>query len=92
MTLGTDRGIYLNSHLRELLSESDDVSDDTKTVLGYISRVQEAGPSVNPADPANSAEAISVLKNDYTSVMYGEMSAEDCIQDFVDQASSILPE
>ncbi len=92
MTLGTDRGIYLNSHLRELLSESDDVSDDTKTVLSYISRVQEAVPSVNPADPANSAEAISVLKNDYTSVMYGEMSAEDCIQDFVDQASSILPE
>lgn len=90
--LGTDRGIYLNTELRDLLANSDDVSDDIKTVLNYVGRVQEVVPSVNPADPVNSAEAISVLKNDYTSVMYGEMTPEDCIQDFIDQSSSILPE
>jgi hypothetical protein len=48
--------------------------------------------AVNPADPAKSAEVISVLKNDYTAVMYGEMGPEGCVMDFIEQAATILPQ
>ena len=73
-----------------MLSENEDTDQYTKNVLNYISEVSEVVDAVNPADPINSAEAISVLKNDYTAVMYGEMSAEDCVDDFISQAESML--
>ncbi len=90
--IGTDRGISLSSAIRNLLETSEGIPASTTNTLDYINRVSAVVSSVNPADPAKSAEAISVLKNDYTAVMYGEMSAEDCIMDFIDQASSILPQ
>ena len=88
----TDRGISLSSAVRDFLATSEDTDVYTANVLNYVSEVSKVVPSVNPADPANSAEAISVLKNDYTAVMYGEMSAEDCVMDFVEQSSAILPQ
>ena len=88
----TDRGISLSSAVRDYLATSPDTDVYTATVLNYVSEVAQVVPSVNPADPANSAEAISVLKNDYTAVMYGEMSAEDCVMDFISQSSAILPQ
>ncbi len=91
MIIGTDRGISLSSAVRDLLQTSPDTNIFTTNVLNYISRVSAVVAGVNPADPAKSAEAISVLKNNYTAVMYGEMSAEDCVLDFIDQAAAILP-
>ena len=88
--IGTDRGVSLSSEIRNMLSENEDTDQYTKNVLNYISEVSEVVDAVNPADPINSAEAISVLKNDYTAVMYGEMSAEDCVDDFISQAESML--
>ena len=90
--IGTDRGISLSSAVREYLATSADTDANTSAVLNYVGEVSQVVSSVNPADPANSAEAISVLKNDYIAVTYGEMSAEDCVADFIDQASSILPQ
>ena len=89
--IGTDRGISLSSAIRDLLGTAEDIAAATTNTLDYISRVSAVVSSVNPADPAKSSEAISVLKNDYTAVMYGEMSAEDCVMDFIEQASAILP-
>lgn len=88
--IGTDRGISLSSAVRDYLATSEDTDVYTTNVLNYVSAVSAVVPSVNPADPANSAEPISVLKNDYTAVMYGEMSAEDCVADFVEQATYLL--
>ena len=92
LIIGTDRGISLSSAIRNLLSTAEGVASSTTNTLDYIGRVSAVVSGVNPADPAKSAEAISVLKNDYTAVMYGEMSAEDCVADFIDQAAAILPQ
>ena len=61
-------------------------------MLNYVGEVSAVVPSVNPADPANSAELIAVLKNDFIAVTYGEMSAEDCVADFIEQSTAILPQ
>lgn len=90
--IGTDRGISLSSAVREYLATSEDTDVYTTNVLNYVGDVSAVVASVNPADPANSAEPISVLKNDYIAVMYGEMSAEDCVADFVEQATYMLAE
>lgn len=90
--IGTDRGISLSGAVREMLASSEDTDVYTKNTLNYVNEVSSAVKSTNPADPLNSAEAISVLKNNFTAAMYGEMSAEDCITDFISQAASILPE
>ncbi len=91
-SIGTDRGISLSSAVRDFLATSETTDAYTSNVLNYVSDVSKVVAAVNPADPSNSAEVISVLKNDYTAVMYGEMTAEDCIADFIDQSSAILPQ
>ncbi len=90
-TIGTDRGISLSSAVRDMLKTSQDTDQLTSNTLEYVDRVSAVVQKTNPADPANSAEAISVLKNNYTAVMYGEMSAEDCVKDFLEQSAAILP-
>ena len=90
--IGTDRGISLSSDIRDMLSSSEDTDVYTKNTLDYVSRVSAVVESTNPADPINSAEVISALKTDYQAVMYGEMTPEDCIADFINQAASILPQ
>lgn len=90
-TIGTDRGISLSGAIRDMLASSEDVDTYTKNTLKYVSEVSGVVDSTNPADPINSAEAIYVLKNDYIAVMYGEMSAKDCIENFIVQAAAILP-
>lgn len=89
--IGVDRGISLSSAVRDMLAGSADTDAYTRNTLDYVSRVSAVVNSTNPADPVNSAEAISVLKNNYIAVMYGEMTAEDCIADFISQSQSILP-
>ncbi len=88
--IGTDRGISLSSAVRDFLANSETTDAATTNVLNYVSAVSKVVSAVNPADPANSAEPISVLKVDYQAVMYGEMSAEDCVKDFVEQATVML--
>ncbi len=88
----TDRGISVNSEVRDYLANSPDTDAYTANVLNYVSEVSKVVANVNPADPAKSAEAISVLKNDYTAVMYGEMTPEDCVTDFIEQSAAILPQ
>ena len=88
--IGTDRGISLSSAVRDFLANSETTDVFTTNVLNYVSAVSNVVSTVNPADPANSAEPISVLKVDYQAVMYGEMSAEDCVADFVNQATTML--
>lgn len=90
--IGTDRGISLSSEIRDMLANDEDTDVYTQNTLNYVSEVSEVVKSINPADPVNSAEAISVLKADFTAVMYGEMTAEDCVNDFIEQASELLPQ
>ena len=92
LIIGTDRGVSLNSDIRDELSTSDKTDSYTKNTIEYVSKVSSEVNKTNPADPANSAEAIAVLKDDYTSVCYGEMTPEDCVNDFITQAASILPQ
>lgn len=89
--IGVDRGISLSSAVRDMLASDTATDAYTRNTLDYVSRVSSVVDATNPADPVNSAEVISVLKNDYIAVMYGEMSAEDCVADFIAQAQAILP-
>ena len=88
--IGTDRGISLSSAVRDFLANSETTDQFTTNVLNYVSAVSQVVPTVNPADPANSAEPISVLKVNYQAFMYGEMTAEECVADFVSQAAIML--
>ncbi len=89
--LGADRGISLSSKIREALSSSADMNVYSKNTMDYVGKVSQVVGATNPADPVNSAEAISTLKTNYTTVMYGEMTPEDCVADFIAQAGAILP-
>lgn len=88
----TDRGISLNSDIRDMLAKDDSVSSSDKATLEYVNKVNSVVKGVNPPDPANSAEAIKVLKDDYQAVCYGEANGTDCMDDFISQAASILPQ
>ncbi|MGI6008394.1 MAG: extracellular solute-binding protein [Ruminococcus sp.] len=88
----TDRGISLNSDIRDMLANDDSVSSSDKATLEYLNKVSSVVKGVNPPDPANSAEAIKVLKDDFQAVCYGEASGADCMDDFVSQSASILPQ
>lgn len=88
--IGTDRGIFLSSAIRNMLSSSADTDVYTNNTIKYLSKVSGYVDAINPADPLNSAEAISVLKTNFQAAMYGEMSAKDCIADFIAQSSTIL--
>ncbi len=90
--IGTDRGVSLSSAVRDALATDPATDVYTSNVLKYIGDVSAVVPTVNPADPAKSAELIAVLKNNFIAVTYGEMTAEDCIADFIDQSYSILPQ
>ena len=90
--IGTDRGISLSSAVRDALANDPNTGVYSSNVLNYVGEVSAVVPSVNPADPANSAELIAVLKNDFIAVTYGEMSAEDCVADFIEQSTAILPQ
>ena len=91
-SIGTDRGISLSSAVRDFLANDESTGVYGSNVLNYVGEVSAVVPSVNPADPARSAELIAVLKNNFIAVTYGEMTAEDCIADFIDQSYSILPQ
>lgn len=90
--IGTDRGISLSSAVRTALANDPETDVYSSNVLNYVGEVSKVVSTVNPADPANSAELIAVLKNNFIAVTYGEMTAEDCIADFIDQSFSILPQ
>lgn len=90
--IGTDRGISLSSAVRDSLANDPETDVYGTNVLNYVGEVSAVVPSVNPADPARSAELIAVLKNNFIAVTYGEMSAEDCVADFIEQSYSILPQ
>lgn len=90
--IGTDRGISLSSDVRSALANDPETDVYSSNVLNYVGEVSKVVSAVNPADPANSAELIAVLKNNFIAVTYGEMTAEDCIADFIDQSFSILPQ
>ena len=64
----------------------------SKNTMDYVGKVSQVVGATNPADPINSAEVISALKTNYTAVMYGEMTPEDCVADFIAQAGAILPQ
>ena len=83
-----DRGISLSSEIREGLT--DVVGEYTANTFDYISSVSEVVEKTNAPDPANAAEAVNVLKVNYQALMYGEMDAEEAIDDFVIQATDIL--
>ena len=57
--IGTDRGISLSGAVREMLASSEDTDVYTKNTLNYVNEVSSAVKSTNPADPLNSAEAVS---------------------------------
>lgn len=90
--LGADRGISLSSKIRDVLSSSQEINVYAKNTMDYVGRVSQVVGATNPADPVNSAEVISALKTNYTAVMYGEMTPEDCVADFIAQAAAILPQ
>lgn len=88
--IGTDRGVSLSSAIRDMLEEEAEDDVYTKSTLEYMDRVSSQVSAIGSPDPLNSSELMNVMKNDYVAVMYGEMTAEECVADIIAQAASIL--
>ncbi len=89
--IGADRGISLSSSIREMLAADPETDVYTQDSLEFIDRVSAQVSVTGTPDPLNSSELMNVMKNDYVAVMYGEMTAEECMADIIAQAASILP-
>lgn len=87
--LGTDRGISINTQIRDhLIEESDDVN--TVNTIHYINHVQDIVDGVICYDPLRSTEVVAILKKNYIALAFNEMTPEECISDFIERATIIL--
>lgn len=86
--ISTDRGISINSSIRDMLAGQADAY--MANTLDYISSISAKGVATNQPDPVGSSEAMIALRTNYQALCYGEMTPEDCVSDYVAQARGIL--
>ncbi|NCC07211.1 MAG: extracellular solute-binding protein [Clostridia bacterium] len=87
-TLKGERGVPINTTIRTTLRDSSD--ETTQKVYDFISDVSEFCRDNDPSEPAASRQCVEVLNNNVNEVMYGQMTAEDCINDWMQQSIEIL--
>ena len=86
--LGGERGIPAVTSIREELRESPSETD--KKVYDFMDSVIEYCRDADPAEPSTSRQSVEVLNNNVTEVMYGQMTAQECIDSWMDQSLEIL--
>ena len=88
--LGGERGIPAVTSIRNELRES--ASETDKKVYDFLDSVLEYCRDADPAEPSTSRQSVEVLNNNVTEVMYGQMTAQECIDSWMDQSLEILAE
>ncbi|MCR4902186.1 MAG: extracellular solute-binding protein [Butyrivibrio sp.] len=88
--IGTDRGVSVNSNIRDFLMKQSTTNKYDIAAINYISSLSKSISDINNADPLQSASVVNLLKANYIAFTYGEMTAEECIYDFIEQSNAIL--
>jgi len=90
--LGTDRGVSINSNIRNNLIAKTIDQPNISNSIHYINHVHEKVSDVISVDPVQSTEILGILKKNYAAFAFEEMTPEECINDFIERATKILEE
>lgn len=83
-----DRGVPVVANIRSALK--DDVSTYSAVVFDFVGVAADYSREIDPPEPTTASQATNVLKDNFAAVMYGDMTAQECIDDFVAQSKMIL--
>ena len=63
-----------------------------KSALEYVLYVSETGTTIDPPSPSGSGEVGTLVKDLAEEVRYGQISAEEAAETFIEEANAILQE
>lgn len=86
--LNGERGIPAVTSVREQLKAT--ASETDKKVYDFMDVVIEYCRDADPAEPSTSRQCVEVLNNNVNEVMYGQMTAQECIDSWMEQSLDIL--
>ena len=86
--ISTDRGISINSNIRDMLRAESDIY--VANMLSYINTISNLGAVTNLPDPVGSAEAMIVLRTNYQALVYNEMTPLEFINNYVARARVLI--
>lgn len=86
--LNGERGIPASKRVREALKEK--ASDTDKKVYDFMDSVVEFCRDSDAAEPSASRQCVEVLNNNVNEVMYGQMTAQECVDSWMAQSLDIL--
>ena len=86
--LNGERGIPAAKAIREELKGK--ASDTEKKVYDFMDAVIDYCRDADPAEPSNSRQCVEVLNNNVSEVMYGQMTAQECVDSWMEQSLAIL--
>lgn len=86
--LNGERGIPAAGKVREVLKGK--ASDTEKKVYDFMDTVVEYCRDSDPAEPSASRQCVEVLNNNVNEVMYGQMTAQECVDSWMAQSLEIL--
>ncbi len=82
--LNGERGIPAAKAIREELKGK--ASDTEKKVYDFMDAVVDYCRDADPAEPSNSRQCVEVLNNNVSEVMYGQMTAQECVDSWMEQS------
>lgn len=83
-----ERGIPAATAIRNEMKES--VNETEQKVYDFMDTVLEYCRDADPAEPSASRQCVEILNNNVTEVMYGQMTAQECIDDWMAQSVEIF--
>lgn len=86
--LNGERGIPASGIIREELKGK--ASDTEKKVYDFLDAAVEYCRDADPADPSASRQCVEILNNNVNEVMYGQMTAQECVDSWMEQSLAIL--
>ena len=84
-----ERGVPISSEVSEAITEN--LSEDDQEVIEYINEVVTPKCSAIDAPyPSESSEIVKLLDTITEKVMYGELTAQEAADQFLEQGNAIL--
>ncbi|MCR2047100.1 ABC transporter substrate-binding protein [Acetatifactor muris] len=93
--LGGERGVPVNSKVRDALKETMAKSEETAVnvkIYEYIDSAAGVATPIDPPNPAGSTEAGTLLTTYVENVRYGKITPEDAGQKYIEEAKGIMEE
>lgn len=88
--LNGERGIPAATSVRSELKEAAGETD--RKVYDFMDSILDYCRDADPAEPSASRQCVEILNNNVMEVMYGQMTAQECIDGWMEQSAAILAE